>query len=90
LLVRTSTEGKPQAGISFLLLDMATPGITVKPIISLAGEHELNQVFFDDVRVPKANRLGAENDGWSVAKYLLTFERGGKYTPGLKPLLDHL
>ena len=90
LLVRTSTEGKPQAGISFLLLDMATPGITVKPIISLAGEHELNQVFFDDVRVPKANRLGAENDGWSVAKYLLTFERGGKYTPGLKPLLDRL
>ena len=62
---------------------MATPGIKVDPIISLAGEHELNQVFFDNVRVPVANRLGAENDGWSVAKYLLTHERGGRYAPGL-------
>jgi acyl-CoA dehydrogenase len=76
-LVRTRFEGKPQAGISFLLIDMRTPGITVKPIITLAGDHELNQVFFDDVRVPKANRLGQENDGWTVAKYLLVFERGG-------------
>lgn len=82
-LVRTATEGKPQAGISFLLLDMATPGITVEPIRTLAGDHEFNQVFFDDVRVPQANRLGAENEGWSVAKHLLTFERGGKYAPGL-------
>lgn len=82
-LVRTSGEGKPQAGISFLLLDMATPGISVEPIRTLAGDHEFNQVFFDDVRVPQANRLGAENDGWSVAKHLLTFERGGKYAPGL-------
>ena len=82
-LVRTSSEGKPQAGISFLLIDMATPGLKVDPIISLAGEHELNQVFFDNVRVPIANRLGEENDGWSVAKYLLTFERGGRYAPGL-------
>lgn len=82
-LVRTSGEGKPQAGISFLLLDMATPGISVEPIRTLAGDHEFNQVFFDDVRVPQANRLGAENDGWSVAKRLLTFERGGKYAPGL-------
>lgn len=88
LLVRTSNEGKPQAGISFLMLDMATPGITVKPIITLAGDHELNQVFFDDVRVPKANRLGEENDGWTVAKYLLTFERGGKYAPGLSAALS--
>ncbi len=74
-LVRTSTEGKPQQGISFLLIDMATPGITVKPIVNLEGSHELNQVFFDDVRVPKANRVGEENDGWTVAKYLLQFER---------------
>ncbi|MBB5707891.1 acyl-CoA dehydrogenase family protein [Sphingopyxis panaciterrulae] len=82
-LVRTSAEGKPQAGISFLLLDMGSPGIGVEPIRTLAGDHELNQVFFDDVRVPQANRLGAENEGWSVAKHLLTFERGGKYAPAL-------
>ena len=89
-LVRTSTEGKPQAGISFLLIDMATPGLKVDPIISLAGEHELNQVFFDNVRVPVANRLGEENDGWSVAKYLLTFERGGRYAPALFAALGRL
>ncbi|OWQ94286.1 acyl-CoA dehydrogenase [Sphingopyxis witflariensis] len=89
-LVRTSNEGKPQAGISFLLLDMTSPGITVEPIRTLAGDHELNQVFFDDVRVPQANRLGAENEGWSVAKHLLTFERGGKYAPGLIGRLERL
>lgn len=89
-LVRTSNEGKPQAGISFVLIDMATPGLKVDPIISLAGEHELNQVFFDNVRVPVANRLGAENDGWSVAKYLLTFERGGRYAPRLFAMLARL
>lgn len=89
-LVRTSNEGKQQAGISFLLLDMATPGITVEPIRTLAGEHEFNQVFFDDVRVPQANRLGGENEGWSVAKHLLNFERGGKYAPGLIGRLERL
>lgn len=89
-LVRTSNEGKPQAGISFLLLDMRSPGIGVEPIRTLAGEHELNQVFFDDVRVPVANRLGEENDGWSVAKHLLTFERGGKYAPALMGQLHRL
>ena len=89
-LVRTSNDGKPQAGISFLLLDMATPGITVEPIRTLAGDHEFNQVFFDDVRVPQANRLGGENEGWSVAKHLLTFERGGKYAPGLIVRLERL
>jgi len=89
-LVRTSTEGKAQAGISFLLLDMATSGISVEPIRTLAGDHEFNQVFFDDVRVPQANRLGAENEGWSVAKHLLTFERGGKYAPGLIGRLERL
>ncbi|GGE07594.1 acyl-CoA dehydrogenase [Polymorphobacter glacialis] len=83
-LVRTSTTGKPQAGITFLLIDMASPGITVRPIISLSGDHELNQVFFDNVRVPKANRVGAENDGWTVAKVLLEFERGGRASSGLK------
>ena len=74
-LVRTSTDGKLQEGISFLLLDMDTPGISIRPIINLEGTHELNQVFFDDVRVPKANRVGEENQGWTVAKYLLQFER---------------
>jgi acyl-CoA dehydrogenase len=87
-LVRTRSEGKPQAGITFLLLDMASPGITIAPIITLAGEHEVNQVFFDNVRAPKSNRLGAENEGWRVAKYLLEFERGGGSAPGLKAALD--
>ncbi|MBT7756601.1 MAG: acyl-CoA dehydrogenase, partial [Rhodospirillaceae bacterium] len=76
-LVRTSTDGKPQEGISFILIDMDTPGITIEPIITLAGDHEVNQVFLDDVRVPIKNRVGPENDGWTVAKYLLEFERGG-------------
>ena len=77
LLTRTAAEGKPQAGITFLLLDMATPGLSVHPIITLSGEHEVNQVFFDNVRIPASNRVGAENQGWTVAKYLLEFERGG-------------
>ena len=89
-LVRTRFEGKPQAGITFLLLDMATPGITVKPIVTLAGEHEVNQVFFDEVRAPKSGRLGEENDGWTVAKYLLEFERGGGSAPGLQVALERL
>ena len=84
-LVRTSTEGKPQEGISFLLFDMDLPGITVKPILTYAGDHELNQVFFDNVRVPLTCRVGEENQGWTVAKYLLEFERGGiPYTPRVK------
>jgi acyl-CoA dehydrogenase len=83
-LVRTGREGKPQAGITFLLLDMATPGISVRPIITLAGDHEVNQVFFDDVRVPASGRLGEENNGWTVAKYLLEFERGGGSAAGLR------
>jgi acyl-CoA dehydrogenase len=89
-LARTRREGKPQAGISFLLLDMQSPGITVRPIITLAGEHEVNQVFFDQVRAPVANRLGEENDGWTVAKYLLEFERGGGGAPGLRVALERL
>ena len=83
-LVRTTREGKPQQGITFLLLDMNTPGITVEPIIGLDLVHEQNTVFFDNVRVPKVNRIGNENDGWTVAKYLLMFERGGsEYSPAL-------
>ena len=87
-LVRTSTEGKVQQGISFLLMDMTSPGITIKPIINLEGSHELNQVFFDNVRVPKANRIGRENDGWSVAKYLLQFERFSMSSIELRRLLS--
>jgi hypothetical protein len=66
------------------------PGISVKPIVTLAGEHEVNQVFFDDVRTPVADRLGEENQGWTVAKHLLTFERGGGYAPGLEAMLAPL
>ncbi len=76
-LVRTANEGKPQEGISFLLIDMKTPGIDVKPIILIDGEHEVNEVFFDDVRVPAKNLVGEENKGWTYAKYLLTHERTG-------------
>ncbi|UZD54195.1 acyl-CoA dehydrogenase family protein [Caldimonas aquatica] len=74
-LVRTSTEGKPQTGISFLLIDMKSPGITVRPIITLDGEHEVNEVFFDNVEVPVENLVGEENKGWTYAKYLLAHER---------------
>jgi len=89
-LVRTSTEGKPQAGITFLLVEMGRPGIRVDPIVTLAGEHEVNQVFFDGVRTPKADRLGEENQGWTVAKHLLEFERGGGYAAGLQAGLERL
>lgn len=89
-LVRTDPEAKPQRGITFLLIDMNTPGITIRPIISLSGEHEQNEVFFENVRVPQANRVGAENDGWTVAKYLLEFERGGSFAPGLRVRLKRL
>lgn len=83
-LVRTNKNCKPQEGITFLLIDMDTPGITVEPIIGLDLVREQNTVFFDNVRVPKSNIVGKENDGWTVAKYLLTFERGGQeYAPAL-------
>ncbi|MEM5316596.1 acyl-CoA dehydrogenase family protein [Paraburkholderia sp. JHI869] len=74
-LVRTATDVRKQEGISFLLIDMNTPGIEVRPIITLDGEHEVNEVFFTDVRVPVANLVGEENKGWTYAKYLLTYER---------------
>lgn len=74
-LVRTSTEGKPQTGISFLLIDMKSKGVTVRPIIMLDGEHEVNEVFFDNVEVPAENLIGEENKGWTYAKHLLSHER---------------
>ena len=74
-LVRTDNSGKPQTGISFLLIDMKSPGVTVRPIIMLDGEHEVNEVFFDDVEVPAENLIGEENKGWTYAKYLLAHER---------------
>ena len=75
-LVRTGPrEGKPQEGISFLLIDMDTPGVEVRPIRLIEGGHEVNEVFFDDVRVPASNLVGEENQGWTIAKYLLSHER---------------
>ena len=77
MLVRTDPQAKKQQGISYLLMDMRTPGITVRPIITLDGHHETNEMFLEDVRVPVANRLGEENKGWDYAKYLLGHERSG-------------
>ena len=74
-LVRTSTEGKPQTGISFLLIDMKSPGVSVRPIKLLDGECEVNEVFFDNVEVPAENLIGEENKGWTYAKHLLSHER---------------
>jgi alkylation response protein AidB-like acyl-CoA dehydrogenase len=74
-LVRTATGARRQDGITFLLIDMKTPGITVRPIVTVNGEHEVNEVYFDDVRVPVANRVGEEGRGWTCAKYLLGHER---------------
>jgi Acyl-CoA dehydrogenases len=74
-LVRTSHEGKPQAGISFLLIDMTSPGITVRPIKTMGNVYDVNEVFFDNVHVPLENLVGEENKGWTCAKYLLAHER---------------
>ena len=86
-LVRTSNEDIRQKGISFLLLEMNTPGITIVPLPTLdgppEGDQEINQVFFENVRVPVANRIGEEGQGWTYAKYLLQFERGNPYAAGL-------
>ena len=75
VLVRTDPQAKPQRGISFLLIDARTPGITIRPIISIDDAHSLNEVFFDDVRVPVENRIGDEGQGWSFGKLLLDNER---------------
>ena len=95
-LVRTSNEGKRQEGISFLLIDMKSPGIRIDPIYLVDGtrtpmRHEVNQVFFTDVKVPVENRVGEENKGWTYAKYLLEFERGGNpYSPRLRSAFERL
>lgn len=90
-LVRTDNSGPKQAGISFLLVDMDQPGISVRPILSLAGDHEVNEVFFEDVHVPAANLVGEEGQGWAIAKFLLENERGGScHAPKLLYDLDQL
>jgi alkylation response protein AidB-like acyl-CoA dehydrogenase len=95
-LVRTSNEGKRQEGISFLLIDMKSPGITLDPIYLVDGtrtpmRHEVNQVFFTDVKVPVENLVGEENKGWTYAKFLLEFERGGQaFGPRLRKAFRHL
>ncbi|MEO0730136.1 MAG: acyl-CoA dehydrogenase family protein [Pseudomonadota bacterium] len=76
-LARTDPDAKPQAGISFLLIDMDQPGVEVRPIVTLDGEHEVNEVWLTDVKVPVENLVGEENKGWTYAKYLLTYERTG-------------
>ena len=89
-LVRTDRGGKPQQGISFLLFDLHLPGIEIRPIISISGDHELNEVFFTDVRVPVSGLIGRENDGWTVAKYLLRHERSSMWSPLLRARIERL
>ncbi|KAF0175651.1 MAG: acyl-CoA dehydrogenase family protein [Hyphomonadaceae bacterium] len=88
-VVRTASEGKPQNGLTFLLLDVDTPGISIAPIIDLAGEHEVNQVFFDGVRVPVENRIGAEGEGWGVAKRLMQLARSNNSPSALVRRILH-
>jgi len=76
-LVRTQTSAKPQQGITFLLIDMRQPGVRVRPILTLAGDHEVNEVFLDNVLVPVGDRVGEDGQGWEIAKFLLENERGG-------------
>ena len=93
-LVRTSNEDIRQKGISFLLIDMKSEGVSVNPIITLdqpqPPHQEINMVYFDNVKVPKENLVGEEGKGWTCAKYLLEFERGNAYTPTLKNSLGHI
>ncbi|MCA8893413.1 acyl-CoA dehydrogenase family protein [Maricaulis sp.] len=90
-LVRTDSSGKLQQGITFILIDMNSPGVRVDPIVMTSGEHIQNSLFFTDVRVPKKNVVGEVNHGWTVAKYLLEFERGGHaYGPRLIARLEAL
>jgi alkylation response protein AidB-like acyl-CoA dehydrogenase len=90
-LVRTDAEVKKQAGISFLLIDLATPGVSVRPILTVAGDHEVNQVFLEDVVVPAGNLVGEEGQGWTIAKFLLENERGGScHAPKLGYDLDQI
>ncbi|MFY9337938.1 MAG: acyl-CoA dehydrogenase family protein [Mycobacterium sp.] len=76
-LVRTTRSARKQQGITFVLIDMSTPGIEIRPLVMTSGEEIQTQIFFDSVRVPKSNVIGRIDDGWTVAKYLLEFERGG-------------
>jgi alkylation response protein AidB-like acyl-CoA dehydrogenase len=93
-LVRTSQEEKRQLGISFLLIDMHSPGVTVNPIVTLdqpsAGFQEINMVYLENVKVPKGNLVGEQGKGWTCAKYLLEFERGNAYSPALKGVLTQI
>ncbi|MGV9662186.1 acyl-CoA dehydrogenase family protein [Nocardia niigatensis] len=90
-LVRTSKQAKKQQGITFVLIDMRTPGIEIRPLVMTSGEQVQNQVFFDQVRVPQANVLGQIDDGWTVAKFLLNFERGGgAVAPALQVMAEEL
>lgn len=90
-LVRTSREARRQDGISFLLLDMQSAGITVRPIATMGGDHDVNEVFFDNVRVPCSQLVGQEGAGWECAKYLLEFERGaGIFSPRLRSHLKRV
>ena len=88
-LVRTDNSGKKQAGISFLLIDLDTPGVSVRPIHNIAGDHDVNQVFLENVEVPAGNLVGDEGAGWTIAKFLLENERGGScHAPKLGHALD--
>jgi alkylation response protein AidB-like acyl-CoA dehydrogenase len=90
-LVRTSRTPKRQHGITFVLIDMTSPGIQIRPLVMTSGEKIQNQVFFDEVRVPKSNVLGEIDDGWTVAKYLLEFERGGgAASPALQVMAEEI
>lgn len=90
-LVRTNSEVKRQAGISFVLMDMNQPGISVRPILTLAGDHEVNQVFLDNAEARVEDRIGEEGDGWKIAKFLLENERGGScLAPRLLADLDNI
>ncbi|QYU69335.1 acyl-CoA dehydrogenase family protein [Leptolyngbya sp. 15MV] len=90
-LVRTDSSVKAQRGITFLLLPMDQPGIEVAPIVSMSGDHEVNQVFFSDARTSAANRVGEEGQGWTIAKFLLENERGGScFAPKLLQNIEEL
>ncbi|MCV7382256.1 acyl-CoA dehydrogenase family protein [Mycolicibacter longobardus] len=90
-LVRTTRGAKKQQGITFVLIDMASPGIEIRPLVMTSGEEIQNQVFFDEVRVPQSNVIGKIDSGWTVAKYLLEFERGGgAVAPGLQVMAEEV
>jgi alkylation response protein AidB-like acyl-CoA dehydrogenase len=90
-LVRTSRGAKKQQGITFVLIDMSSPGLEIRPLVMTSGEEVQNQIFFNDVRVPKSNVIGEIDDGWTVAKYLLEFERGGgANAPALQVMAENV